>query len=166
MSKLAPSLFHSEEKTTKIHKQLPVIEGLTDEYNLKNDMLKTNTEYLNCAQENQEECDKIKNILNDKRKLLNETEERKKDSSANYQKCVEKQKQCKTLLNSVEGKRKEFNNLFVKINDLEKQINSCNNKKSECDKIDSDIKELEKTITKYESDLKKLKQKAIDNNCD
>ena len=45
------------------------------------------------------------------------------------------------------------------------QINSCTNKKSECDKIDADVKELEKMIAKYEVELSKLRKEANDNNC-
>jgi chromosome segregation ATPase len=164
MNKLVPSLFHSKEKTVK-NKKIPIIEGMADEYNTQNEILKSNVEYLNCAEENQEECNKIKTILDDKKLLLDASEEKKNDSKIKYDECISTQKKCKTLLKSVEGKRKEFNNLFEKINELEKQINTCNNKKSECDKIDADVKELEKLITKYESDLAKLKKDANDNNC-
>jgi len=164
MNKLAPSFFHSEEKTMK-HKKTPIIEGMADEYSMQNDLLKSNVEYLNCAQENQEECNKIKTILDDKKLLLASSEDKKNDSKAKYDDCVIKQKKCKSLLDSVEGKRKEFNDLFVKINELDVQINSCTNKKSECDKIDADVKELEKMIAKYEVDLSKLRKEANDNNC-
>ena len=156
----------SSENTHKTYSNVPHLEGFSNDNNseLYSDVynfLNNNVNYEECKKTTQQNCSEYKFHQVDK--VQNELEQIKKETEKANQElifCKNQETSCKQIYNEIINKTKEFDELHNKLMQQEEQINRCQHKKDECDSYQKKIKDLEKLLETYESEIQKLDTEA------